>query len=340
MTISIIIAVKAYCENLSECVNKCLELDTSMLLSINFKSKDYEIIILPDSDISQEDILSHSKIKVIPTGDVTPPKKRDVGASYAKGEILAFLDDDAYPDKNWLKEAITIFKESDDIGCVCGPAVTPDSDSILQKGSGLVYSSSLVSGSHSFRYIPKERREVFDFPSCNFLIKKDFFEKIGGFDKPFWPGEDTFLCLKVSEADQRMIYDPKVLVFHHRRNLFKGHLNQIKSYALHRGYFVKKYPKNSLCIECFIPSIFVLVLLVGGFLSSFFPSIEGLYSFVLIIYLAFILASSLLLIVATKENRMDRVKLLFLTISGIFLTHFIYGIYFIKGLLAKKMPEE
>jgi hypothetical protein len=30
----------------------------------------------------------------------------------------------------------------------------------------------------------------------------------------------------------------------------------------------------------------------------------------------------------------------FLVISGIFLTHVTYGIYFIKGLLAKKLQEE
>lgn len=330
MTVSIIIAVKAYCENLGECVSKCLELDF----------KDYEIIILPDSDFARGGVLSHPRVRMIPTGIVSPPKKRDVGAKYAKGEILAFLDDDTYPTKDWLKEAILIFKESDNIGCVCGPAITPSNDSILQKGSGLVYSSSLVSGNHVFRYIPKERREVFDFPSCNFLIRKDLFSQVGGFDKLFWPGEDTFLCLKVLEAEKRMIYSPRVLVYHHRRNLFKGHLNQIKSYALHRGYFAKKYPKTSLRFEYFIPSLFVIVLLTGGIASLSSSLAEGIYSLILTMYLVFILASSLSLVFGAKENHVNRIKLLFLTVSGIFLTHITYGIYFIKGLLAKKMSEE
>ena len=330
MTVSIIIAVKAYCENLKECVNKCLGLDF----------QDYEILILPDSRIAPEGILSHPKIRIIPTGNITPPKKRDIGARKAEGEILAFLDDDAYPKKDWLKEAVNIFKESEKIGCVCGPAVTPQDDSILQKGSGLVYSSPLVSGNHNFRYVPKERKEVFDFPSCNFLIRKDLFSDIGGFDKPFWPGEDTFLCLKVLEADKKMIYSPRVGVFHHRRNLFKGHLNQIKSYALHRGYFAKKYPKTSLRFEYFIPSIFVIALLTGGISSLSSSLASGIYSLILTMYLVFVLTSSLSLVFDAKESRINRIKLLFLTASGIFLTHITYGIYFIKGLFAKKMPEE
>ena len=330
MTVSIIIAVKAYCENLGECVSKCLELDY----------KDYEILILPDSGITQEDILSHPRLRIIPTGDVTPPKKRDIGAKEAEGEILTFLDDDAYPKKNWLKEAVSIFKESEKFGCICGPAITPEDDSILQKGSGLVYASPLVSGNHNFRYVPGTRKEVFDFPSCNFLIRKELFSAVGGFDKSFWPGEDTFLCLKVLEAEKKMIYSPKVLVYHHRRNLFKGHLNQIKSYALHRGYFAKKYPKTSLRFEYFIPSLFVIVLLTGGISSLSSSLASGIYSLILTMYLIFILASSLSLVFAAKESRINRIKLLFLTISGIFLTHITYGIYFIKGLLAKKMPEE
>ena len=330
MAVSIIIAVKAYCENLKECVSKCLELDF----------EDYEIIILPDSNLSQEGILSHPKVRIVPTGNVTPPKKRDIGAKEAEGEILAFLDDDVYPAKAWLKEAAAIFKENDNNGCVCGPAVTPEDDSILQKGSGLVYSSPLVSGNHSFRYVPGERREVFDFPSCNFLIRKNLFNQIGGFDKPFWPGEDTFLCLKVLEAGKKMIYSPKVLVFHHRRNLFKGHLSQIKSYALHRGYFAKRYPKTSLRFEYFIPSFFAIALLAGGISSLSSSPAAGIYSLILTMYLIFILASSLSLVFGAKESRMNRIKLLFLTASGIFLTHITYGIYFINGLLAKRMPEE
>jgi len=330
MTVSIIIAVKAYCANLGECVSKCLELD----------SGDYEIIILPDSELPKERFWSNSNIKVIPTGIVSPPKKRDIGAKQAKGEILAFLDDDTYPDKNWLKQAMSIFSEGDNIGCVCGPAVTPETDSILQKGSGLVYASRLVSGNHNFRYIPGERKEVFDFPSCNFLIRKELFFAVGGFDTSFWPGEDTFLCLKILETHKKMIYSPEVLVFHHRRNLFKGHLNQIKNYGLHRGYFAKKYPKTSLRFEYFIPSVFVLFLLTGAIASSSSSLASGIYSLILTMYLVFIVASSLSLVFAAKESRINRIKLLFLTAPGIFLTHITYGIYFMKGLLAKKMSEE
>ena len=250
------------------------------------------------------------------------------------------MDDDTFPAKEWLKVSIKIFKKDDLIGCVCGPAVTPNSDSIKQKASGLIYSSILVAGNHAFRYIPKKQREVFDFPSCNFLIKKSLFEQVGGFDKPFWPGEDTFLCLKILETGKKIIYDPKVLVYHHRRTLFKEHLIQIENYAFHRGYFVKKYPKTSLRLEYFIPSFFILGLFAGAFLGLFFTWPRILYLGVFNIYLLFIIVNSILSVLNQKEPFSTRIKLLFFIIPGIVLTHLTYGLYFIKGLFARKMLEE
>ena len=295
---------------------------------------------MPDEGFSAQGVFSSPKVKIIPTGDVTPPKKRDIGVENSKGEIIAFLDDDAYPVKEWLTEAAKIFEQNKSAACVCGPAITASNDSIQAVSSGLVYSSMFISGNHVLRYVPKKRKEVFDFPSCNLLIRKEVFNSIGGFDKPFWPGEDTFLCLKVLETGKKMIYDPKVLVFHHRRKIFGGHLRQIKSYALHRGYFAKKYPENSLRPEYFIPSIFILGLLAGAVFSLLFPAFVSLYFTLLAIYLSIIIVNACFLALGEVESPPIRIQLSLLVISGIILTHLTYGLFFLKGLFAKKMPEE
>ncbi|HIE35672.1 MAG TPA: glycosyltransferase [Candidatus Omnitrophica bacterium] len=332
MTVSIIIATKTYDTNLKECVSNCLKL--------NYPNSDYEIIILPDTYFENSNF--SSKVKIVPTGEITPPLKRDIGVKKAEGEILAFLDSDAYPDKDWLKGALKIFKENKNVGCVCGPQLTPSKDSLREKASGLVYSSLLVSGKYNFRYVPKKRKEVDDFPSCNFFIRRDVFFQIRGFEKPYWPGEDTFLCWKILKTGKKIIYDPNVIIFHHRRPLFKKHLLQVKNYALHRGYFVKKYPRNSFYLGYFMPSLFLLSLILGGILT-FFSSLIGYFYFIGIsIYLLFVFINSIFLIAREKEkySLVNKIKLLFLVISGIILTHLYYGFYFIKGLLAKRMPEE
>lgn len=316
MFVSIIIAVKNDNPNLRECIEYCLRLDYV----------DFEILVLPDKGID----LDYPRTRVIPTGELMPAQKRDIAIAQAKGEILAFIDDDAYPDRDWLTKALRHF-EDQEIAAVGGPGVTPESDTLKQKASGLVYSSWLMSGQYTYRYIPKKKRFVDDLPSCNFLIRKSAIQELGGFKVKFWPGEDTFLCLKIiKDLKKKIIYDPEVLVYHHRRSLFKGHLKQITNYATHRGYFVKRFPQTSLRFVYFLPSMFVFGLFIGLLLSFLCPSFK-------LIYISAITAYLTLVFILSIANEF---RLTFLVFWGIILSHLIYGLYFIKGLLSPKLKEE
>jgi cellulose synthase/poly-beta-1,6-N-acetylglucosamine synthase-like glycosyltransferase len=321
MTISIIIAVKTWQKNLEECVRACLKLDYP----------DFEIIILPDEPIKQGVLPAGSApVKIIPTGPVGPAQKRDIALNYAKGEILGFLDDDAFPRKDWLRNAVIHFKD-EQVASVGGPAVTPQNDTLSQKASGAVYSSFLVSSRFNYRYTPKNKQEVDDYPSCNLFVRKSVMKDIGGFNTNFWPGEDTKLCLDITKRlGKKIIYDPKVLVWHHRRPLFRMHFNQVKSYAFHRGYFVKKFPETSLKLAYFIPSIFLFFVLVGALLALLLPGLSPFYFSGLAFYLLVVFICSI-----SKDLR-----LIPLVFFGIIITHAGYGFYFIKGLLSKGLPEE
>jgi len=258
----------------------------------------------------------------------------------AQGEILAFIDDDAYPQKDWLKNAIKNFIDSD-VAAVGGPAITPQEDNIRQKTSGLVYASFLVSGRFVYRYLPRNKQEVDDYPSCNFLVRKSILQELGGFKTNFWPGEDTKLCLDITKKlNKKIIYDPQVLAYHHRRPLILAHLKQVASYALHRGYFVKRYPQTSLRISYFVPSIFLLFLITGGVFGLFFSSLRTAYFSSLSLYLLLVFTFS---IVGTHPQEWGlslKIFLIPLVSSGIILTHLTYGFHFLKGLLSFRLREE
>ncbi|HLD41211.1 MAG TPA: glycosyltransferase [Candidatus Omnitrophota bacterium] len=348
MTVSIIVAVKGDNPYLRECIEACLKLDYP----------DFEILVLPDKELN----LDYPKTKVIPTGEVTPPIKRDMALDAAQGEILAFLDDDAYPLKDWLTKALSYFSDPE-IAAVGGPAVTPESDDLWQKASGLVYSSWVMAGEHRYRYIPGEKREVDDYPSCNFLVRKSAMRRIGGFNTKFWPGEDTFFCLKIiRDLKKKIIYAPEALVYHHRRRLFKGHLKQIANYGLHRGYFVKRFPETSFKFTYFLPSFFVLGLFFGRVVSLLNPALIYPYflllSFYFISVLVFTIKGNLFQISpplagGVRGGGVSRVfsatwmavavegfRLIFLVFWGIIISHIVYGIYFIKGILSRRLKEE
>lgn len=286
---------------------------------------DYEILIFPDEETEE----CFPNTQIIPSGPTGPAEKRDMALKYAKGDIIAFIDDDAYPREDWLKNAVRHFDDSE-IGAVGGPAVTAPNDNDRQKASGKTYESFLCSGGYTYRYIPGTKEKfVEDLPSVNLIVRREVFEEVGGFDSNFYPGEDTKLCLDIlQKAKKKILYDPEILVYHHRRKVFGEHLKQVTNYAKHRGYFAKKLPETSLKLAYFIPSLFTLGLVAGPVLSAFFPVLWYVYGIIIGIYVILVLVS-----IRKAEN----IKIWGLAAIGIFLTHIGYGICFIRGLCSKKL---
>lgn len=335
--VSIVIPFGKQSPYLDQCISHCF----------NQSYKNIEVILLPDGPLPADETAKFSKynakLKIIPTGPMLPAQKRNIGIENAKGEIVAFLDDDAYPTNSWLESALKIFAESDLIGAVCGPAVTPAEDNINQQISGLIYSSYLASGVYRYRYVPDTRKEVDDYPTCNLLVKKKVLEEIGGFNSHFWPGEDTKLCLDiVKRLNKKIIYSPEVLVYHHRRPIYRSHLKQVSAYGLHRGYFAKRFPETSFRIPYLIPSLFVLGVTFGWFSKWIHPILFYIYSAFILIYLLLVVltSASLLKKIAMNLSGIAKFKVFLKLAGGLIATHFTYGLYFILGLISRRLPEE
>lgn len=315
--ISIIIPCKDIDALTLECIDKCSELDYD----------NFEIIVLPDYEYTLT-----SNIRLIATGEVSPGKKRNIGVKNSDGELLAFIDSDAYPRKDWLKNAVKYFIDPE-IAAVGGPGVTPETDSIMQKAGGYILSSFMVGGLAD-RYNTGKSRISDDIHSCNFIARRSILEDMGGWDEKYWPGEDTLICLGIKRIGKKMIEAPDVIVFHHRRPLFKKHLMQISRFGLHRGFFAKQFPETSLRLNYFFPSMFVIFLISGVIFPFFDSSIRVLYVLIFSIYLFAALGVSL---IATAYGK----NLLFLPLIflGTIATHIIYGIYFILGLASRELER-
>jgi GT2 family glycosyltransferase len=309
--------------------NAYLRETIAFLKEIDFH--DYEIFLLPDEYFSWGD-----SVQVIPTGSIGPGAKRDAALAHATGEVVAFLDDDTFPARDWLKNAVKYFDDPS-VAAIGGPAVTPASDGLRQQASGAVYTSLLGGGNYAYRYIPKDSKQVDDYPTCNLLVRRQVTEQVGGFDTNFWPGEDTKLCLEITRRlGMKIIYAPDVVVYHHRRPLFAGHLKQVRSYALHRGYFVKRFPETSFRLSYFLPTFLTAGLVVGGIASAVIPGFGALYAAGIVGYVAAVLLSA-----AQVSFHFGKAwRLTILVASGIIATHLVYGVWFVLGLLAPRLGEE
>jgi glycosyltransferase involved in cell wall biosynthesis len=315
--VSIVIAYPSATHFLDECLD-----------GISRQSyRNYEVILLPD------EASGHTwppNIREIPTGKLLPAEKRNIGINNAKGDVIALIDDDAFPFDNWLSDAVACFSDRT-IAAVGGPASTPPNDPYMARLSGDVFANRLVSGPFRYRYEPGMARDVEDYPSCNLIVRTDVMKKAGGFRTDFWPGEDTYLCLDITrKLEMKIAYDPRVEVHHHRRKLFLPHLRQIGRYAMHRGYFAKKFPETSRKMSYALPSLLVLGLVAGGVAASFCPFLRTIYFSALLIYAAVSLLSSF---------KLNPVSWLFVW-AEVVLTHLVYGVRFMAGLLAAELPDE
>jgi len=289
--------------------------------------KEFEILIITDKKEKLKGAI------VIPSGEPTPAFKRNLGVKKAKGEFLAFLDDDSYPRNDWLENSLNIFAESKLIAAVCGPTLTPPKDNIYQKASGWVWATWIGSGGAGiYRIKIRPRREVDDFPSVNLLVRKKDFLAVGGFDINHWPGEDTRLCLDLIKLGKKIIYVPEVLVYHHRRAVFLPHLKQISRYALRRGHFARVFPETSLRLGYLFPSIFAYSFIFGLALSWLFPSLRALGMIFLSLYLLALLPAYLEVLIKEKNW-----YLTVLAVIAIFLTHLTYGLLFPFGYFQKSL---
>jgi len=317
---SFIIPVKEINNYIWETVSKILQIER----------QDFEIIIYPD--VCNSD--SWEKTKQIATGHIGPAEKRTLAIKDAVGEILIFIDDDAYPEQNFLDILDKDFT-NEELVAVGGPAITPDNDSFWQKVSGAVFLSSF-SGGFPERYISVgEKKFVDDWPSVNFSIRKNIFIEVGGFNCKFWPGEDTKLCLDVLESGSGKIwYDPDLIVYHHRREGLLKHLKQIGGYGLHRGYFARVFPETSLKFKYFLPTLFLLFVvvgLVGSFLSTIILKLYLLGWFVYFLVLIKILFDT---------SKYVKMSVALAALYYVFFTHLYYGLRFIQGLATKELKSQ
>ncbi len=310
----------------------------------NFRSleyPDFEILIATDEPtLSEEtnprlaDLRRLEKpgfVRILSTGRqlTGPAEKRDLAIEQAEGEICVFIDDDAYPRPDWLRSAIMHFDDPQ-VGAVGGPGVTPPEDDLLEQASGAVFASPLGSGQVLYRFVQRRPREVDDFPAYNLFVRTEVLKEVKGFSSTYYGGEDTKLCLEIVKSGKTILYKPEVVVFHHRRPLFFGHLQQIANVGVHRGYFAKMYPETSWRLFYFLPSIVAIVLFCGIILSFFSNILAAIVLLSLAGYFGVAMVSTM---------PTSRLSVALLGAIGIMLSHMVYGCAFIRGLLLKHLDK-
>ena len=259
--------------------------------------------------------------------DTSPAVKRDIATAGARGSLLAFLDDDAYPRADWIDAALGVFRD-ETIHAVGGPGLTPPESSWRERLGGAIYESRLGSGPLRYRFLPGTgRRNCDDLPAYNLWIRKAALSQIGGWGSTYYGGEDTKVCLDLSRSGFRLVYEPQVVVYHYRRDVLRPHLRQVANVGRHRGFFVRRFPESSRRPVYFLPALIVLGLLPMAFLLGLALVWKPIP----------VLAAGAALWLAVSTTAVERAGIAALAFPGVLLCHHVaYGISFLRGLFSRR----
>jgi len=168
-------------------------------------------------------------------------ESRNKGIKEAKGDIIAFFDDDAVADEDWLKELERMYREYDAIAA--GGRLMPRW--ITKKPKFLPEEYYwLVGATH--KGFPEEVTEVRNTFGSNLSFKAEVLKALGGFrsemgvkGKGLLQGEETELCERMREKFGRgVVYNPDAIVYH------KVFPERLKTRFLLRRAFWQGYSKR------------------------------------------------------------------------------------------------
>jgi GT2 family glycosyltransferase/exo-beta-1,3-glucanase (GH17 family) len=148
---------------------------------------------------------------------------RNAGIREATGELIAYLDSDAYPSPEW-PYFLALGLDARTVGGVGGPNVAPVDDPL---GAQAVACSP---GGPAHVLTADDRAE--HIPGCNMAFWKGVLEEAGGFNPVYTAaGDDVDVCWKVLDLGWEIGFHPAALVWHHRRAGLRPYLRQQRGYG-------------------------------------------------------------------------------------------------------------
>jgi O-antigen biosynthesis protein len=198
---------------------------------------DYEVIVVNDgsSDASAAIARRHGAT-LVETDHRGLGHARNKGIEAARGEIVAFLDDDAYPDCDWLHYVAAQLRTDDHAG-VGGPNIPPADDGFVAECVAAAPGGPI--------HVLVSDREAEHVPGCNMAFRKDVLEEVGNFDERFQvAGDDVDLCWRLQKADRTLGFSAGAVVMHRRRDSIRRYLRQQYGYGKAEALLERKWPTH------------------------------------------------------------------------------------------------
>lgn len=198
------------------------------IAKLEYQRDRFEVIVVDDgSKITLDEIVrplqDKIQITLLRQANAGPAAARNRGAKAAKGEFLAFTDDDCQPLPNWLDRFAASLAVAP-TAMIGGKTLNALADNPFSSAS-----QKLIDYLYEY-YNPAKGKKAF-FASNNIALPKSGFDSLGGFDVsfPLAAAEDRDFCDRW-DAKYPMVYAPQAQINHYH------HLNLKSFWRQHFGY--------------------------------------------------------------------------------------------------------
>ncbi len=163
---------------------------------------------------------------------------RNAGLAAARGDIIAFTDDDVLPRSDWLTVISSEFSRYPGPGLIAGRVELAD--------PSLLATSIRTYPSRKEFLCPSDAFNL--FIGCNFAFRRSLLKRIGWFDENLGAGsrfkssEDADFFYRAWKAGEKMFYEPTLFALHdHGRRSVQDRIALERGYVLGRGAFYAKH---------------------------------------------------------------------------------------------------
>jgi GT2 family glycosyltransferase len=198
---------------------------------------DFEAIVVDDgSDDATSEIAAEYPVRLIRTENRGLSSARNTGMQSATGEIIAYLDSDAYPDPHWLSYLALAFLQTEH-AAVGGPNLPPPEASPL--------SACIASAPGGPVHVLHSDSLAEHVPGCNLAVRKASLQAIGGFDPQFRvAGDDVDMCWRLQQQGWTIGFSPAAVVWHHPRASVHAFWKQQAGYGRAEALLERKWPEK------------------------------------------------------------------------------------------------
>lgn len=225
-SMSVVVCAYNAADTLEECLRHTCALDYPGL----------EIVVVDDGSTDDTAAIAarHPRARLvrIPHGGLSVA--RNEGFREARGEIVVYLDADAYPTPEWPYYLALGFDDRH-VVAAGGPNLPPPSDPL---GAQVVARSP---GGPVHVLVADDRAE--HVPGCNLAVFRYGLEAIGGFDPVYTAaGDDVDVCWKLLDRGWKIGFHPAALVWHHRRPGLRAYMRQQAGYGRAEALVEGRHP--------------------------------------------------------------------------------------------------